>query len=704
MSGKLGSIAKIHGKQEEEKKEKEDDSKYSWLDDYISSKDTKEASDKDAWWKKKSKPGVHRGAGYSSSSWLDDTDSESSSGSFGRYNGYSYGSRAYSSGYSYYGGGSNSIFSSRSSTYSTGYTSGGTSILDLREHLDIKNFVSNLLTIHDTSVKRTIVFQTEHITSLGNILAEESKMVPIMAEVLLMSNNEKTFNERLDILSGQCLMTAVMNSSKLKNNIVEGLEKKIVSYAKKQAGAAPQIRILLRALASMLAEALVEEDIVTDSPGYKNYINSFRDYYYSERLVTGAAKHRKLNALDITYAKIRHPEKINEILEAAERYIKPDNEKAYNDIVNTNKILDRAISLADLTADNIFEKAARIMMIVLSAQSSKLSEGDNIESANSSEFERAIGRVAMEESLLHMMNHRDIRKEESETMSALHRLERYDYSSYEVEDPVEGGLLHFKKYDMSFYTMQGDKTQYEIIRDGISTYIAPLKRMMKFRDLCKKTTLTSQRRGVLDKRKLSTVNSTDRIYKKTYVDIASSVSICLVVDESGSMWGAGIDAARALACLFSEAFLDSKTVELKVYGHTAQEDDSHYGEPAVTIRKYPTKISLSEIKARANNIDGIAMHAIAKDFLKVAKPDNKKIMIVLSDGNPAGHGYGGSAAVKHTKKCVDLVEAMGIIPMQVAIASHVNSADMFKRFFKFTNMSTFLPDMERMIRDVLRNA
>lgn len=701
MSGKLSSVVKQHSK----KKDEEDDSKYNWLDDYLGSKDReKEEKEKDEWWKKpiSHEPSVHESAARS---WWESKEDEDDDRSYGSYGGYGSGyGGAYSSGYSYYGGGSNSIFSSRSASYTYGGKS--TDISNLREHLDIKSFVSNLMAIHDPTIKRHIIFQAATASGIGNILSDKNSNVPIMADVLLMNSSTKPFNERLDILSGQCLMTAVMGNSPVKDEIVTAVKEKISDYASKHAHA-DRVSALLKYLVSMLAERLVEEDIIKNSPGYRNYITSFRDYYYAERLITGAEKYGNLTALDIAYATIRHPEKVQDVLDAAKKRMELSDPTAYADIVNTHGMIERIVDVSDITKDNIFEKAARTMMVILSAQSKVGMEtpADDVSGIDESTLQNALESVSEKKSLLGMMNKRSMSEGESEVMSALERLENYDYSSYEADDPVEKGLTHFKNFDVNFYTMKGEKRSYDTIKRGIDTYVGPLKRMMKFRDLTKKTTLTSQRRGTLDKSKLAIANSTNRIYKKTYTDVANSVSICLVVDESGSMYGPGIDAARALACLFTEAFMDSKTVELKIYGHSAQEDSEGRGdENQVVIRRYPTKESISELRARYQNMDGIAMHSIAKDFLKVAKKDNKKIMIVLSDGNPCAYGYSGSAGVKHTRKCVDIIEGMGITTVQVAIASSVDCAEMFKRWFKFTNVSTFLPDMEKMIKDVLKRA
>ena len=605
---------------------------------------------------------------------------------------------------SWYSGGSGSVFSSRSSYYGGRYTvtTGGTGIENLKELLDIKSFVSNLIGIHDPANKKAVTFNVETNCGIGNILDGSSKAIPMLPEILTDSKKHD-FNARLDILSGQALITSTINGSDIKDKINKVVKKQIKDFIAKQPSAQDEIRTLLRMIVSMFSESLAEHDVVEKSPGYKNYINSFKDHYYGERFKDGIEKHGILSPIDILYVKIRRPDKIDEIKKVAEKHLISAD---YKRVVKACDIIDSVLAKTVISKpEDLFDASVRALMGLLSVS---LKKGEAVKDVTkgivdigSASLGSALNRAGVSKSLDRSLRDRSLNVDEAEIMSALKRLEDYNYANYKMKDPVDDGTIHFSEYSIDHYTEKGDKHRYESLRKSMEQYVGPLKRMMKFRDFVKTTTLTSQRRGKLDKGKLAIANSTDRIYKKTFLNSAQDVSICLLVDESGSMSGAGIAGARSLACLFAEAFLGSKSVDIHIYGHTAQEGESDYGGH-VTLRKYPTKTSISAIKARVQNIDGIAIHSAATDFLKVAKGEHK-IMIVLSDGNPSAYGYSGGNAVKHTKKCVDLVEKMGIQPMQVAIASHVNSDRMFKRWFKFTDMSTFIPSMEKMIKKVLKD-
>lgn len=692
---------------------------YDWLDDYLDSKKTASKagvgsgsaladSEKPGYWfgskgrkaSEKPKTSYDRnkdniyGGGYGygdwyggGNSWDDDKPS--------------YGSDRKTS---WYSGGSGSVFSSRSSYYGGRYTAatGGTGIENLKKLLDIKSFVSNLIGIHDPVNKKAVTFNVETNCGIGNILDESSKTIPMLPEIITDSKKHD-FNARLDILSGQALLTSTLHGSDVKDKIKKVVKKQIKDFIAKQPSAQDEIKILLRMIVSMFSESLAERDVIDKSPGYKNYVNSFKDYYYGERFKDGIEKHGILSPVDVLYVKIRRPDKMDEIKEAAEKKLESAD---YKRVVKACDIIDSVLAKTTINKpEDLFNASVRALMGLLSVS---LKKGEAIEDVTkgivdigTASLGTALGRAGVGSSLDMSLRDRKLDANEVEIMSALKRLEDYNYANYKMKDPVDDGTTHFSEYSVDYYTEKGDKHRYETVRSGMDQYVGALKRMMRFRDFVKTTTLTSQRRGKLDKGKLAVANSTDRIYKKVFLDSAQDVSICLLVDESGSMSGAGIAAARSLACLFAEAFLDSKSVDLHIYGHTAQEGESDF-DGHVILRKYPTKTSISAIKARVQNIDGIAIHSAATDFLKVAKGEHK-IMIVLSDGNPSAYGYSGSRAVNHTKKCVDLVEKMGIQPMQVAIASHVNSDRMFKRWFKFTDMSTFIPSMEKMIKKVLKD-
>lgn len=697
----MGDYKKLSDLAKKDVKKSEEDDDFSWIDDYLEERDHSDPEPEHS--------GYHGTRSMFDEDYsrgerktYDRDDHRSPSyGGHGTYGGHG----AYGGGKAwwerdreikkptYYGGGSGSVFGN---TFTSGYSSGSSDIKNSKELLDAKAFVSNLVTIHDPLTAKRVTTQVDGASrGIGNIFSEKSIVIPLLPEI--STKFSLAFNKRLDILSGQGLMTSTISHSKLKDKIVKENDAKIKEYSAKQANSDTVLKTV-RMIASILSEQYIEEDIISNSPGYQNYIKSFRDYYYNERYKNGIRNHSEFLPIDLLYVKLRDPDKVKDLLELACKKVRSEK---YKILEKVNEAVEKLLKHMKPGTENIFGNAVAILMTLLSSCVKDIKDVASAEVLlmDAVASEGAMEGIGMHRNLTEMMDTRGLSTAESKSLSALAQLEEHDYSSYTMKDPTVNGNTHYKNFEMSFYTMKGDAASYASIRKGMDVYVTPLKRMMKFRDFVKKTTLTSQKKGKLDKGKLAMVNSTDRIYKKMFTDKSSNVSICLLVDESGSMSGPGITAAKALACLFSEAFTGSKTVDLHIYGHTAQE--SYRDGPACTIRKYPTKQSISDIRARCQNLDGAAIYGTAQEFLKVASGE-QKIMIVLSDGNPYGTGYSGASAVKHTKDCVDAVEKLGITPMQVAIASHVNSDRMFKRWFKFTDMNKFIPEMGKMIKVLLK--
>lgn len=675
-----------------------------WLDKYISERRSKTASTKDT------KAETSKSSVFTKDWWKsDDPDDDDIVGGgdlYSRgYDAYSYNwkdrwsEKSYGRGF--YAGGSSSVLSGSNYSYSSSFSS----MSDTRELLDIKSFVTNLLRIHDSLSKRLVSTNTsvEYTNGLNNIFSGTTSTIHLLRDVLCASSTNIPFNDKLDITSGYVLMASTMGDSDPKTEIQKIVSPeidKITVNAKLTDEKADNLKKLLKCIASMIAENIIEDEVLTKSPGYKNYVESFRNYYYTKRSLDSS---HLSTTLDIVYAQIRCPENVEEYIEDLEKSGKYNSKqlKNFKDVAEAikhsydNDVVPSIDKIADMSGQII----ALIMSVIsdkdlkdvsdnindmLSTQSALL-DSEEIR-PNFASFNRSLSQPVTDA--------------QQKSLSALQSLESHDYSRDKMKDPTDGSIYK-QAWNINYYTRKGDKNTYNTLRSGIETYVRPLKKMMSFRDFVKKTTLTSQKRGKIDRGKLALANSTNRIYTKTIVDQASSVSICLIIDESGSMSGSRINGAKTLGILFAEAFLDSKSVDIHIYGHTAQDLD--HSDQDIIVNKYPTKQSLTDVKSRSQNVDGIAIYAIAKDFEKVAK-GNQKIMIVISDGNPNSSGYTGNSAVNHTKQCVDLVEKMGIIPMQVAIEARVDSDRMFKRWFKFVDMNSFLKDMSTMIKKVLKDA
>lgn len=127
--------------------------------------------------------------------------------------------------------------------------------------------------------------------------------------------------------------------------------------------------------------------------------------------------------------------------------------------------------------------------------------------------------------------------------------------------------------------------------------------------------------------------------------------------------------AREVCIMLAEGLKSYKSIKKLVYGHSGQETNSTdcIMIPYLTAKDDFTH-RLSICKARRQNIDGLAIDYVSKRIQEL-KTDGKKILIVVSDGQPWGDGYSGMQAIKHTRKCVDKARSEGVKVFGVGIQS-----------------------------------
>lgn len=129
-------------------------------------------------------------------------------------------------------------------------------------------------------------------------------------------------------------------------------------------------------------------------------------------------------------------------------------------------------------------------------------------------------------------------------------------------------------------------------------------------------------------------------------------AVMLLVDESGSMGGRRITNARLAAIMLAEAMAEVG-IPCSVVGHSG---DYRYSY-SVELEHYTTfknasadRTSLAMIEARCQNRDGPAIRW-ASSILK-KRPERNKLMIVISDGQPAADRYYGEEAIFNTKAAI----------------------------------------------------
>lgn len=157
--------------------------------------------------------------------------------------------------------------------------------------------------------------------------------------------------------------------------------------------------------------------------------------------------------------------------------------------------------------------------------------------------------------------------------------------------------------------------------------------------------------------------------KKLPQDLPDMV-ICILVDESGSMKGERIEAAKQATMLLYD-FAIGLQIPTMVLGHT----EDYYTDKAFVLRRYAEfdtvndkdKYRLAKIKARENNRDGMAL-LIASELLS-RRPEQVKLLIVISDGQPVAINYSGESARRDMRDILKKYKKKGIKTFAAAIGS-----------------------------------
>ena len=249
-------------------------------------------------------------------------------------------------------------------------------------------------------------------------------------------------------------------------------------------------------------------------------------------------------------------------------------------------------------------------------------------------------------------------------------------------------------------------SRYQNAYAEVKDHVAKMRNVFRLRLGERSFTETERREGRLHRRMIGRAMSTNRIFKRDYTRVAKGMSLCLVLDESGSMGHVGYSetghdrAGHALrvAVLIAEALKTVHGIDLEIYSYSscgAREKDNLvkylYG------KSNPNTASIGGYHSGAQNYDHVALKTAGDLFIENTDNDNR-LMIVLSDGSPCGNGYGGTSARQATKKTVDDLERRGIKVMNVAIAAF-DSESMFKNIIRFLD----LPDLINKMRCLVTN-
>jgi len=278
-------------------------------------------------------------------------------------------------------------------------------------------------------------------------------------------------------------------------------------------------------------------------------------------------------------------------------------------------------------------------------------------------------------------------------------------SSMNIQLQELDGCVELADNNTFFVKAIPDYDKYQEVVSTIKQHVPKVRNILSYRDKHQKLVHKAMFNGKLDTSKL--VDSrcgVANIYEKHGLVETEKVAACLLIDLSGSMYGEKIQSAQKTAVLLFEALKHNRSIELYVYGHTADDRDdvntTHTTIYTFYEPKYKNIASLGSIDSLYCNRDGIAILETAKRVRQQTK--RKCLMFVISDGAPNAHQYEGSPAVYDTKEKVLQVErTMNMDVIQIAIQSSHEPASMFRNFIKFDSIETLPTDLNSFIKSTL---
>ena len=155
-------------------------------------------------------------------------------------------------------------------------------------------------------------------------------------------------------------------------------------------------------------------------------------------------------------------------------------------------------------------------------------------------------------------------------------------------------------------------------------------------------------------------------YKNALPQEVPQLAVALLLDESGSMCSCDrCTYARASAIILYD-FCHSLDIPVMVYGHSTEGASvALYSYAEFDNIDNDDRYRMMDVSARGNNRDGAALRFVAEQLCK--RSEDVKLLILVSDGQPADYGYHGTAAEEDLRGIRKEYQRKGILFVAAAI-------------------------------------
>ena len=456
---------------------------------------------------------------------------------------------------------------------------------------------------------------------------------------------------------------------------------------------------IVHSLQNIIEDERIERECGESKPGLANFLKASK-YYYFDKYREDMVKAGQMDGLD-TFKRL-----MNTILSYV-RYPKaldPDDLQEFADVMLKVReiLLPYPASTAESTsaAEKIYEVMKDFMQQQQQKQASAGSgSGDESQETGpgsgaegSGENSGTDAQEKMEKSFSGMKQALD-----NIVSDPRNGLGESDQSETVKEDGGRVGMVcegRLEKGSIKGTYIEKGTENRDIYQESLSRvkpYIPAVSRVLKCSSTQYKLSLRGMRSGVLDTGKIAEAfQGVPTVYMREGEVKVERISVCILIDESGSMWGSGETAARDTAVLLNEALGSVPNVDLYIYGHTASRSTTNlfvYRE-----RNFHRKYVLGSTDSRAGNHDSIA---IREACARVRKSTTEKcLFFMISDGAP-------NESTDMVRKAVQDVEKDGFSVVAISIDPYYDPSTMYSHNVNLTDMSTLAIDLGKIVKKAI---
>ena len=261
---------------------------------------------------------------------------------------------------------------------------------------------------------------------------------------------------------------------------------------------------------------------------------------------------------------------------------------------------------------------------------------------------------------------------------------------------VLAGEMEIGEKNSNIYFAKDNAVNYRSSLQRVRKYIPAMSLALRRNGQDRESSLRGLREGRLDTNKLAeAVQGVENIYRRDSLSRADRLTVCILVDESGSMDGEKIRSAMDTAVLLREALATVPNVDLYIYGHTTEPRGGNGVRLDVFQeggRSKCAKFALGSLDAVASNLDSLAIRESAARVR--ARTSENCLFFVISDGLPC-------ECASNVRRAVSDISKDGFTVVSVGIEFYRGAAEMYDNHISLTDMSRLAPELGKVVKKAI---